>query len=288
MNLTHSTELSAGQESASTRLASLLAQGRLLALMLVNELYKALLIQWSYKFNLLMESIMLIFLFLGITFFVGNGELAPGRLPPTLVGFIVTFYAMLAISTMAYGLREEAQQGTLEQWYMSVAPTSAIQLGRTLAAFILATLTLLPVALPLMWVFQIEIGWRWAALPVFVVMLAGVYGFGFLIGGATLVFKQVGPLANMVQNLLLFLNGSFLPVDRFPGWLESFARTLPTTQGIILLRRMMLEGHSLGALWRDGTLLRLILHSSLYLVIGLVVFTFCEQQAKRRGLLGQY
>ena len=46
-------------------------------LILYNEIVKSLLIQWSYKFNFFMESAMTIFLFLGIVFFVGNGEIDP-------------------------------------------------------------------------------------------------------------------------------------------------------------------------------------------------------------------
>lgn len=261
---------------------------QLIPLVIFNEAYKSLLIQWSYRFNLLMESIMLIFLFLGITFFVGNGELDPTRLPPSLLGFVVTFYAMLAISTMAYNLQQEAQQGTLEQWYMSPAPTSIVQFGRTLATFIVTTVTLLPVVIPIMWGFQIELPWRWAAVPVFLIVLLGVYGFGFFVGGAALLFKQIGPLANMVQNMLLFLNGSFVPVERFPDWLAAVAYTLPTSQGIILLRRIILDDESLIVLWRDGSLLWLTVHSTIYLAIGLIVFSYAERLAKRRGLLGQY
>lgn len=261
---------------------------RPLALIIYNEIYKGLLVQWSYKFNLLMESIMLIMMFIGITFFVGNGELDPERIPPSLLGFLVTFYAMVAISNMAYNLREETQQGTLEQWYMSPAPSSIVQLGRTLSTFLVTTATIIPMAVPLIWMFEIQFPWRWSALPIFILLLLGVYGFGFVVGGTTLIFKNVGPLANMVQNLLLFLNGSFLPVSQFPEWLKNVAHTLPTTQGIILLRRVILDNESLMDLLRDGSLAWLFIHSMLYLVVGLIVFNIAERSAKRRGLLGQY
>lgn len=287
MTLKSATQTTA-HESAGHSLIVTPSQWQLIPLVVFNETVKSLLIQWSYRFNLLMESIMLIFLFLGITFFVGNGELEPSRLPPSLLGFVVTFYAMLAISTMAYNLQQEAQQGTLEQWYMSPAPTSVVQFGRTLATFIVTTVTLLPVIIPLMWGLQIDLPWRWAALPIFLMILVGVYGFGFLVGGAVLLFKQIGPLANMVQNLLLFLNGSFVPLERFPDWLAAVAYTLPTSQGIVLLRRIVLDDESLFVLWQDGSLRWLSLHSGLYLLIGLLVFGYAERVAKRRGLLGQY
>ncbi|MEM7535161.1 MAG: ABC transporter permease [Chloroflexota bacterium] len=274
--------------SLPTQPLSIFSRWQNLGIIVGNEVYKGLLIQWSYKFNLLMESIMLSFMFVGITFFVGNGELQPERLPPSLLGFLVTFYAMVAISNMAYNLREETQQGTLEQWYMSPAHSSIVQLGRTISTFIVTSLTIIPVGLPLMWVFDIRFAWRWEALPVFVILLLGVYGFGFVVGGATLVFKNIGPLANMIQNFLLFLNGAFLPVTQFPEWLKTLALTLPTTQGIIALRRIVLDNEPIAALVNDGSLMWLTIHSMIYLFAGLLVFMLAERFAKKRGLLGQY
>ncbi|MCB0127183.1 MAG: ABC transporter permease [Caldilineaceae bacterium] len=269
-------------------IAKKIATWRMIPMIVLNEVYKGLLIQWSYKFNMLMESLMLAFLFLGITFFVGNGQLDPERLAPSLLGYAVWFYATVAIGTMAYALREEAQQGTLEQWYMSPVPPSVVQVGRTLSTFVVTTVTLLLIVVPLAWGFGLAIPWRWSVLPIFVLILIGVYGFGFLVGGATLIFKQVGPLANMVQNMMLFLNGAFLPVERFPRWLEGIAHTLPTTDGILVLQRLLFADESLWALWQDGSLVRLLLNSAVYLVLGLMVFIFTERLAKRRGLLGQY
>ncbi len=277
----------AATTDADTRLLNRLGPPLWLAVIL-NEVYKGLLIQWSYRFNLVMESFMLMFLFLGITFFVGSGELVTDQLGPSLLGYVVWLYATVAIGTMAHGLREEAQQGTLEQWYMSPVPPSVVQFGRTLASFSVTTVTVLLVMLPLITFLSIEFPWRWSSIPIFVVMLLGVYGFGFVVGGAALLFKQIGPLANMIQNMLLFLNGAFLPVEHFPGWLERFARTLPTTQGIIVLRQIIFDDLSLGMLWQTGALPQLLINSALYLAVGLLVFAYVERLARQRGLLGQY
>ena len=99
---------------------------------------------------------------------------------------------------------------------------------------------------------------RWQGLPVLAVTLVGVFGFGFVVAGAMLVLKQVHSFANLLQNVLLFLNGTMLPVDAMPGWMAGIARTLPTTQGVIVLRKVVLEGHSLASTWRDGSLVWLV------------------------------
>ena len=253
-----------------------------------NETYKGLQIQWSYRFNMIGELLTIGFVFIGIAFFMGNGRLDSANLSSAFLGYIIWFYALTAISNMAWGLREEMQSGTMEQMYMSPAPVGLILLGRTLANMIITTIMVTLMSIPLMLLLQIRLPLPMAGLPVFILTLAGLYGFGYIIGGAVLIFKQVETFANLIQNMLLFVNGSFLPVTRLPGWLALLAKTLPSTQGIIVLRRVLLDNQSLAAVWQDGSLVWLTVHSALYFFGGLAIFSFCERVAKRRGSLGQY
>jgi ABC-2 type transport system permease protein len=127
-----------------------------------------------------------------------------------------------------------------------------------------------------------------AGILILLLTLLGILGFGFLIAGAVLVWKQVESLANLVQNVLLFLNGSLLPVEQMPPWLTAVGHVFPSTQGIIVLRRVILDGLSLSSAWQDGSLPWLIAHSGLFLLVGWIVFAVCERTAKRQGSLGQY
>jgi len=54
------------------------------------------------------------------------------------------------------------------------------------------------------------------------------------------------------------------------------------------LRKTLLEGVSLGTLAADGTLLWMVGNAAAYLVLGIMIFRWCERIAKRRGTLGQY
>jgi ABC-2 type transport system permease protein len=226
-----------------------------------NELEKELRIRWSYKFSIVVESVMMVAIFLGITFFMTEGDLQSAKLAPALVGYIIWFYALLAIGKMSWGLREETQTGTLEQMYMS-----------TMLALLLG----------------IRLPWTWEIIPLGILTLAGLYGFGYIVGGATLIFKQVESLANLLQNVLLFLNGALLPVALLPPMVERFALLLPSTWGIIALRQAMFGGATLATLWQDGTLPHLIVNTLAYFVGGLVIYQLCENYARRKGLLGQY
>ena len=104
-----------------------------------NELEKELRIRWSYKFSIVVEAVMMVSIFLGITFFMTEGDLQSAKLAPALVGYIIWFYALLAIGKMSWGLREETQTGTLEQMYMSTMPMGLLLIGRTIATVIITT-----------------------------------------------------------------------------------------------------------------------------------------------------
>jgi ABC-2 type transport system permease protein len=253
-----------------------------------NELEKELRIRWTYKFSIVVEAVMMGAIFLGITFFMTEGDLQSARLAPALVGYIIWFYALIAIGKMSWGLREETQTGTLEQMYMSSMPMGLLLIGRTLATVILTTFEVAVAFVPLALLLNIRLPWTWEVLPLGALTLAGLYGFGYIVGGATLIFKQVESLANLLQNVLLFLNGALLPVALLPPAVERFALLLPSTWGIIALRQAMFEGATLATLWQDGTLQHLLVNTLVYFVGGLFIFQLCENHARRKGLLGQY
>jgi ABC-2 type transport system permease protein len=189
---------------------------------------------------------------------------------------------------MSSSLATESQTGTLEQTYMSPAPPAWIFTGRALATMVSTTLMGAVMVAALVLIFGLRFTVGLAALPVFGLTLAGVFGFGFVIGGATLAFKRVDAVGNLVQNMLLFMNGTLLPVDHFPAWMAALSNTLPTTLGISALRAVVIDRQPLSQLWADGTLAALAAHSTVYLLAGWLTFRWCERYARRHGTLGHY
>lgn len=255
---------------------------------ILNETYKGLLLLWDYRFNLLMEAAAICFVFVGLNFLIGNGELSQEQLDSSLLGYIVWLYTFMAVTNMGWSLREEAQTGTLEQAFMSPLPAQLLILGRALANFISTSITISLITVVLVPLLGISVPIRWGGALVFAWTMIGLFGLGFIVGGATLVFKQVESFAYLAQYGLMFLNGSLLPVDKLPEGMAHLARLLPGTQGIIVLRRVLLDGASLADVWHDGSLVGLVLHSSLFFATGWFFFHWCEIYARRRGTLGQY
>jgi len=257
-------------------------------LAIFNETYKRLLIIWDYRFNILTQLVTVAFIFIGATFFLGGGKFDTKQLPSLFLGYLVWFYARIVILTTSEDLMSEAQSGTLEQMYMSPVPTELLVLGRMFATLISTTIMVLLASISLIWLMHISIPMRWEGLPVLLLTLGGLFGFSLMLGGAALVFKQIEALADLLQNALLFLTGSLLPVSHFPNWLATFTKTLPITQGIIVIRNIMLGGQSLSSAWSDGSLIWLAIHSTLYLCAGWLLFKWCERIAKKQGSLSHY
>lgn len=253
-----------------------------------NETYKRLLIIWDYKFNVIMQLVTVGFIFIGATFFLGGGKFNPQQLPLLFLGYAVWFYARITIMSTSEDLMTEAESGTLEQMYMSPAPTELLVMGRMFATIISTTIMVALTSALLILLLGISFPLRWESLPVLLLTLVGLSGFALMLGGAALVFKQIGALADLVQNALLFLTGSLLPISHFPGWLAFICKTLPITQGIIVLRNVTLGGQSLYSAWMDRSLVWLIIHSMVYLCAGWLIFKWCERIARQQGTLSHY
>lgn len=261
---------------------------RSISLAIFNETSKRLRIVLTYRFNILMQLVTVGLIFLGLSFLVQGGQFHAEQSASILLGYIVWFYARLVIMSSSNDLIGEAQAGTLEQMYMSPTPAGLLLLGRMFALLVSASIMVLLPTLGMILLLGIHIPLRWEGIPVLLITLAGLFGFTLLLSGAALVFKQINELADLVQNALLFLTGSLLPVSRFPGWLSAIAKTLPITQGIIVLRNVVLNGQSLLSAWSDGSLVWLLIHSGIYVCVGWTIFKGCERFARMQGSLGQY
>ena len=258
------------------------------SLILYNEARKRTLILWDYKSNAFMQIFMMILIFVGATFLVGGGQFRPDQITSILLGYTVWYYARIVILNISSQMIGEAQIGTLEQIYMSPAHPAWILLARMFVLLFTSTVIVIIPTILIVTPLGIHFPFRWQGLIVFAITLSGLFGLALALAGAALVFKQINTLADLLQNVLLFLTGSLLPITHFPQWLFVVAQALPLTQGIFILRNVVLQGQSLTSTMSNGSLLWLSINSSIYLVAGWFIYIICERQAKLKGSLGQY
>lgn len=254
--------------------------------MLGNETLKGLLKLRANWGTLVPELAVLVVFYLMLQFLLGDGRLVPALYAPTLIGFASYGLAYIVTLRMVAGTLEEMNAGTLEQVHLSPLPSWALSLGRLAAAAIEAGGLTALVSLGLILVLGIHFTYRPDALVPVALVFVDVAGFGVLLGALAIRVNSIGAILHVLQGIIVFLNGAFIPVSVFPGWLQVVARVAPTTLGVEVSRKVLLQGGSLQSAWSDGSLVWLLAHSAAMLVAGAAFYQLAIRRGLREGRLG--
>ncbi len=256
--------------------------------LIYNEIYLMGIIYWHYKWSYLISSITTAGDFIWWMLLIDGGVLIPEKIAPAVVGYLVWVYASYIIYDTNSYIVDTSQTGVLEQVYLSPHPFACQLLSRFFAATVFCSLELTLVAATLILFAPVHIPFSVAGAVTFLITILGIAGFGLILAGIGLIFKKSQPFAYLLNNILLFFNGSILPLEKMPEWIQTASKTLPTTQGIAVLRAITFHNQTLIGALRDGSLVLLILNSAFYLALGYAVFRYCEKWARNNGILGHY
>lgn len=253
-----------------------------------NEIQLGLWISLHYRFNIITRLIAMALKFVGYSLFLFNGTLQAAALTSPLIGYLVWFFAFFIFIDMSYTLRETIQEGTIEQLFMSPASPLIVVLGRILAtALVTAVKAFLTIGV-LIFAFSIPFPITVASLLVFVIALISCIAVGLIISAITLITKRTESLGILLSNISLFVSGTILPIESLPHSLQLMANVLPTTHGIIVLRKLMVDNLSLLATWHDGSLKLLLVNACCYSIASWIIFSFCVAYVQKKGTLNQY
>lgn len=107
-------------------------------------------------------------------------------------------------------------------------------------------------------------------------------GLGLLMGSLSLITVNVMFINNFVYFLLLIFSGANVPIAQLPAWMRAISNIMPLTRGIAA-GRMLVNGASLASaaslLWGELGI------GLVYGLLGYLLFTTFEVEAKRRGTL---
>lgn len=256
--------------------------------MLGNETTKGLLVTWANWGTLVPALAVLVVFYIFIQFLVGGGRMVPALYAPTLLGFAFYGVAYIVTLKMVSGTLEEMNTGTLEQVHLSPLPAWALSIGRLAAAVTEAVGLTAVVSLGLILVLGIRFTHRLEAIVPISLTVVDVAGFGLLLGAVAIRVASIGAILHVLQGIVLFLNGAFVPVNLFPDWLQLVSRVLPTTLGVEVSRKILLQNASLSAVWSDRSLVWLLLHSAVMLTLGAIAYQRSIGGALRDGRLGPH
>jgi ABC-2 type transport system permease protein len=256
------------------------------ARMVGNETVKSLRLVWSYRATLVPTLLSLSGMYLVFQYFVGGGRIVDDLVADTAPGMFAYVVAYLATMRLVAGILEERNAGTLEQIHLSPLPAWMLAAGRLAAVMIEALLVATAVTVAVLVALGVDYPLDAQALVPVALMLAGVAGFALLIGAVSFTYPGIGALVHVIQMAIMMLNGMIVVPELFPRWLEVVAKLMPSTLGIGVTRRVLVERATLGDLWADGALAWLILHTVALIGVGWVAYQWQVRRALRDGRLG--
>lgn len=247
-----------------------------------NEVAKGLRLMWRRRSLVVLAIVANALTYLGVSLFIGGGHLVRPLLLLTLPALLATTVATNAALQGSGGIAEEILGGTLEQAQLGPASPTLQILGRlaALAVEVLAAAAVLGL------VFVTGLGLRYhlhpaTLVPALLTVLDGL-GYALLVAALTVRVVSIGAITHVFNMVIMIFGGLMVPVTVFPHGLQTIARFVPTTLGVEAVDAT-LTGRPLGAIWSDGTLPWLLLHTAVLGGVGLLGYVVNIRCARREG-----
>lgn len=204
-----------------------------------------------------------------------------------IVGMVAISFVSTAVNRLPDALSSSVRTGTLEALFSTPAGFPRLLAGMSGYGFLWTALRgLLLIATGVLLGAEFEAARLPAGLIVLLLVVLAHVPLGLLAGAAVLAFRTTGPLPKIVVATSSLLGGVYYPTHVIPSWLEHLSAVVPLTYGLRALRRVWLEGETLGAVAGDVGMLCLFLAG--LAVVGWVAFTAALRFSRREGSLSQY
>lgn len=205
-----------------------------------------------------------------------------------LLGSIFWQFVSIGLSTIAEEMHDEASIGTLEAIFMSPTNITFVFPGLTFVSMIISGLfTIITITVGILFFnFNIGNGNYPLALLIAVLTYFTTLGIGMIVGGLTLIYKQIGSLVGLVTTFLMFLSGIYFPIEVLPSFLKTVAQYVPLTYALHSMRLALLQDASFMLVIKP--IIDLAILSAISILIGYLIFDYAIEKARKDGSLGQY
>lgn len=199
------------------------------------------------------------------------------------VGFFYWFFASTVISEGSVSISYEKQVGTFEQLYLKPTSLLSILTARTIIWMTISFIKMI-LLLPILFIIlNIELQFSFYIIPIFIITMIGLYGFGLLLSSLTLLYTKTASFESIISYIFLFFTGAIIPTTQFPEFLTYFSKFIPLSIGIDLSKSAIING------FVDLTeMLFLLINSLVYLLLGLFFYYYVIKKVKKMGLSSKY
>ncbi len=263
-------------------------------LVLKAELVRSFIIMRRYWFATVTGLIVSYGFFVGLIFaFVQSPENLADWAPAIfdkIVGFLIGMFAMGVVGLFTQRLQAMARTGELEQVCMSPHGLVTNFLARSFVASMMSILT----SSILLAMLTVSLGGEVHPNPVSTVVLmiltyVSLIGFGFMVGGLVLVFKQTGQLAMLLRmGLLLLAMFATEQIVEYAWPIRFAAHCLPVTDAAICLKYVLLQGEPNGPVFQHPSFYALLINCAVWTAVGITCFRYLENWSRDKGTLGAY
>ncbi|ONI85253.1 ABC transporter [Actinosynnema sp. ALI-1.44] len=141
-------------------------------------------------------------------------------------------------------------------WLAPVSPTSVLlsRVGVTLGIAVVQAVVFVGIASLPMFGLRLAGTW-WLAIPVFLLGALAFFTIGMLIGSFAKTEEASTAAAQIVVLPMAFLSGTFFPIDRAPGWLQTVSQIFPLRHMNDGMQDFLVRGKGIEALLLPGGIL---------------------------------
>jgi ABC-2 type transport system permease protein len=206
-----------------------------------------------------------------------------------IIGWFVYQYVDASIWSVGNNFRYEQFSGTLEPLFVTPVPRISILTGAALSDSIQTSISAIVLLLSASFLFGVSYALT-AIAPIIVLllmMILALYGFGFMVAGMILVFKDPSVLTQFVDTALFTVSPVNYPLQALPTQARYVAYLVPSTIAIIIIRELAITGvFELGqflsaAAGLGATIL-------FFWFVGIASFRYAERWTKNRGSMGGF
>lgn len=260
-------------------------------------LRRDLLLQFSYRFAMVVNLVVVVFgvaayYFLSRLFNIADFPefrmYGSGYFSFILIGIACYSYMNVALGTFSSSLRQAQTSGTLEAMMLTRTSLTSIMIFSSLWAFIYTIVQLVLYILVGWGLFGFDLSRIDLSSSILMLLLIAVSFSPLAILSASfiLAFKRGDPIFFVISGLSALLGGVYYPVTVLPHWLQHLSAVLPITTAVDLLRKAIALGYSERQLLPDAG--KLLLLTLVLFPVAVFSFGLAIRRVKENGTLSQF
>ena len=245
----------------------------------------------SYRFNLLLQLILITFI-ISLIFFslVANNDadLGDSEFFKILVGIALIDFMFSSMSVFSREVRFAQTYGTFEALILTKTSILTILLSSYALTFSRSVFRILIYILISKFIFGV--GVALSNIPIFLALV--IYtcipfiGIGLFAAAFIILFKVGNVISFFVIISSIFFSGIFFPLDAIPENLAKISDNLPLTIGLDIAQQALLNNFSFKEAFPD--LLKILYMIVLFVPTGILLVYYSLKEAKKNGNLNYY